>query len=247
MKAVAVLHFRSLIEAMEGTLATLEHSPSAVELVDRMLLQRTRESPSFSRRMTFVEGDPEALLLVEFYGESEKELQGKVNGLKRDMERRNLGYACVPAMSLEEQSNVWEIRRAGLGLLMSVKGDSKPLPFVEDTAVTPEKMPEYVRRFDEMVRDHDTVAGYYGPRQRGVPAHQAHGQHQDGGGAGEAGLDSHGGERPCAGVRRLAERRARRRHRAGRVTEKMFGSALYDAFREVKRTFDPKGIMNPAR
>ena len=247
MKAVAVLHFRSLIEAMEGTLATLEHGPSAVELVDSMLLQRTRESPSFSRRMTFVEGEPEALLLVEFYGESEKELQGKISGLKRHMESSRLGYACVPAMSPEEQANIWEIRRAGLGLLMSVKGDSKPLPFVEDTAVPPEKLPEYVRRFDEMVRDHDTVAGYYGHASVGCLHIRPMVNIKT-----DEGLEklvsiatavsdlvleyggSLSGEHGDGIVR-------------GVWTEKMFGSTLYDAFREVKRTFDPKGIMNPGK
>ena len=65
-------------------------------------------------------------------------------------------------MSPGEQKNAWAIRSAGLGLLMSVKGDSKPLPFVEDTAVSPEKLPEYVRRFDSIVRSHNTYAGYYG-------------------------------------------------------------------------------------
>ncbi len=247
MKALAVLHLRTLVEAMEATLATLEHGPSAVELVDRMLLQRTKESPTFSRRMTFVEGDPEALLLVEFYGDSERELKSKLDNFKGDMEKRRLGFACVLVIDVAQQANVWDIRKAGLGLLMSVKGDTKPLPFVEDTAVAPEKLPEYVRRFDEMVKEHDTVAGYYGHASVGC-LHirpMVNIKTQDG-------LDklvsiatavsdlvleyggSLSGEHGDGIVR-------------GVWTEKMFGSELYQAFREVKQAFDPKKIMNPGK
>ncbi|MEE8442441.1 MAG: FAD-binding oxidoreductase, partial [Dehalococcoidia bacterium] len=153
-KALAVLHFNDLIEAIEATVPILEHGPSAVELVDRMILERSRESPGFVRRTAFVEGDPQALLVVEFFGESEGELRAKIDALKQDMERRGLGFACVPAVTPAQQADVWAIRSAGLGLLMSVKGDSKPLPFVEDTAVSPEKLPEFVRRFEEIVREH---------------------------------------------------------------------------------------------
>ncbi|MSQ22216.1 MAG: FAD-binding oxidoreductase [Dehalococcoidia bacterium] len=247
MKALAVLHFRELVEAMEATVAVLGHAPSAVELVDRMIIQRSRESLGFARRITFVEGDPQALLVVEFFGESDQELRAKIEALKYDMQRRRLGYACVVATKPEEQANIWAIRTAGLGLLMGVKGDTKPLPFVEDTAVMPEKLPEYVRRFDEVVRSHGTQAAYYGHASEGClhirPLINI--KQQDG-------LDklvaiatdisdlvlefggSLSGEHGDGIVR-------------GVWTEKMFGTALYNAFRELKRTFDPLGIMNPGK
>ena len=248
MKTLAVLHFHGINEAMEATVAILGHGPSAVELVDRMILDRTLESVGFARRMSFVEGQPQALLLVEFYGESDKELRSKVDALKDDIvQRRGLAFACVTATTPQEQANVWEVRRAGLGLLMSVKGDSKPLPFVEDTAVAPDRLPAYVRRFDEIVREHDTVAGYYGHASVGClhirPLVNI--KLQDG-------LDklasiasdisdlvlefggSLSGEHGDGIVR-------------GTWTEKMFGTRLYDAFREVKRAFDPQGIMNPGK
>ncbi len=247
MKALAVLHFRALAEAMEATVAVLGHGPSAVELIDRMIIQRSRESLGFARRTTFVEGDPQALLAVEFFGESDQELLSKIDALKGDMERRRLGYACVVAIKPEEQANVWAIRTAGLGLLMGVKGDTKPLPFVEDTAVAPEKLPEYIRRFSEIVRAHGTEAAYYGHASEGClhirPLINI--KQQDG-------LDklvaiatdisdlvlefggSLSGEHGDGIVR-------------GVWTEKMFGTALYNAFRELKRTFDPQGIMNPGK
>ena len=247
MRALAVLHFHGLIEAMEATVAILEHGPSAVELMGRLMIQQARASVGFARRMTFVEGDPEALLLTEFFGDSEEELRAKVDRLEQDLNKRGLGYAFVRAMAPEEQANVWAVRIAGLGLLMGIKGDAKPLPFVEDTAVSPEVLPEYIRRFDEIVRSHNTTAAYYGHASVG-----------------------------CLHVRPLVNIKLREgldtlvaistdisdlvlefggsisgEHGDGIVrsvwVEKMFGSRLYNAFREVKRSFDPEGIMNPGK
>ena len=127
-----------------------------------MVLDRSRESMGQSRNLAFVQGDPGAMLLVEFYGESEVELTSKMDKLKQDMEHRRLAYACVNLLSRADQDMVWNVRKGGLGLLMSTHGDAKPIPFVEDPAVDPENLGEFVRRFDEVVRNHDTTAGYYG-------------------------------------------------------------------------------------
>ena len=247
LRALAVLHFHGLIEAMEATVAILDHGPSAVELMGRLMIEQARASVGFARRMTFVEGDPEALLLTEFFGDSQEELRAKIDRLERDLSKRGLGYAFVRAMAPEEQANVWAVRIAGLGLLMGIKGDAKPLPFVEDTAVSPEVLPEYIRRFDEIVRSHDTTAAYYGHASVG-----------------------------CLHVRPLVNIKLQEgldtlvaistdisdlvlefggsisgEHGDGIVrsvwVEKMFGSRLYNAFREVKRSFDPEGIMNPGK
>jgi anaerobic glycerol-3-phosphate dehydrogenase C subunit len=246
-KGLGVLHFERLIEAMEATINVLEHNPSAVELMDSMIIERCRESLGFARRITFLEGNPNAVLLVEFFGESLKEVESKIDALKQDMQRRGLGFACVVAMNPEDQANVWAVRSAGLGLLMSVVGDTKPLPFVEDTAVAPEMLPEYVRRFDEIVRHHDTVAAYYGHASFGCLHIRPMVNIKL-----EEGLDklisisnqvaelvlefggSLSGEHGDGIVR-------------GVWNEKMFGSKLYSAFRDVKRSFDPIGIMNPGK
>ena len=247
MRALAILHFHGLIEAMEATVAILEHGPSAVELMGRLMIEQARASVGFARRMTFVEGDPEALLLTEFFGDSQEELRAKVDRLEKDLKKRGLGYAFIRAMAPEEQANVWAVRVAGLGLLMGLKGDAKPLPFVEDTAVSPEVLPEYIRRFDEIVHSHNTTAAYYGHASVG-----------------------------CLHVRPLVNIKLREgldtlvaistdisdlvlefggsisgEHGDGIVrsvwVEKMFGSRLYNAFREVKHSFDPEDIMNPGK
>ncbi|MBI2171260.1 MAG: FAD-binding protein [Chloroflexi bacterium] len=247
VRGLAILHFNSIVEAMEATIATLPHSPAAVELIDDMIIRRSRESLGFARRLTWVQGEPKAMLLVEFFADTPQELAARIDGLRADITRHGLGYACVVATSPEEQANAWAIRAAGLGLLMSVKGDAKPLPFVEDTAVDPHKLPAFVQRFDQIVRDHGTVAGYYGHASEGC-LHirpMVNIKQQDG-------LDkivsianqvsdlvlefggSMSGEHGDGIVR-------------GVFTEKMFGSQLYQAFRQVKRAFDPQGIMNPGK
>ena len=246
-KGLAVLHFRDLVQACDSTWHILQHSPAAVELIGRMILDRCRSSLGFARLMNFVEGEPDALLVVEFSGESEAEVAGKLNALKDDMEGRGLAYACVIVSDDAAQANVWALRSAGLGLLMSTRGDSKPLPYVEDTAVEPQKLGEYVRRFDEIVRAHGTTAGYYGHASVGCLHIRPLVNLKSGDGVdamtsiAEAISDlvlefggSLSGEHGDGIVR-------------GVWMEKMFGSKIYQAFRDVKRAFDPLGIMNPGK
>ena len=247
MKALAVLHFHDLLESMEATVAVLEMEPAAVELIGSMVLRQARSNLEYSRMMDFIDGDPEAVLAVELTGETEAELDAGLDRLERRMEHSGLAYAVRRLTRPEDQAKVWAVRKAGLGLMMNVPGDAKPLPFVEDTAVAPEKLPEFVRRFDEIIRDHGTTAGYYGHASVGC-IHI----------------------RPLidlkteAGVDRMSSISAEisdlvlefggamsGEHGDGLVrsvwNEKMFGSQLYDAFRQVKRAFDPNGVMNPGK
>ena len=246
-KALAVLHFTDMMEAMEATVAALELDPAAVELIGSMILQQARSNLEYSRMMDFVEGEPDSLLVVEMVGESPAEVESKLDRLEERMRRGGLAYAVKRLTRPEEQERVWAVRKAGLGLMMSLPGDAKPLPFVEDTAVSPDVLPQFVKRFDEIVREHGTTAGYYGhasvgclhirplinlKRQDGVDrmvsiADQISDLVLEFGG-------SMSGEHGDGLVR-------------GVWSEKMFGSRLYEAFREVKRTFDPKGLMNPGK
>ena len=247
VKALAVLHFRDLLESMEATVATLELDPAAVELIGSMIIRQARTNLEYSRMMDFIEGDPEALLVVEMTGDSQAELDARLDDLEGRMARSRLGYAVRRLTEPEDQEKVWAMRKAGLGLMMNVPGDAKPLPFVEDTAVAPKVLPDFVRRFDEIVREHGTVAGYYGhasvgclhirplidiKRQDGVDrmvsiATQISDLTLEFGG-------SMSGEHGDGLVR-------------SHWNEKMFGSRIYQAFREVKAAFDPKGVMNPGK
>ena len=246
-KALAVLHFRDMVGACEATWDILQHKPAAVELIGRMILDRCRASLGFARLTHFVEGEPDAILVVEFNGETKAELVGKLNSFKEDMERKGLGYVCMSLLDAATQADVWALRSAGLGLLMSTHGDSKPLPYVEDTAVDPQRLGEYVRRFDEIVKAHGTTAGYYGHASVGclhvrplVNLKDLQGVDKMESIASEVSdlvLEYGGslsGEHGDGIVR-------------GVWTEKMFGTKIYQALREVKRAFDPDGIMNPGK
>ena len=246
-RGLAVLHFSSIDEAMEATVATLEEHPDAVEHIGSMIIRQARQSLGFSRNIGFLQGEPSDILVVEFSGESTAETSDKLDKLGERMRRNGLGFAITNLLDAAGQRKVWNMREAGLGLLMNMPGDAKPLPFVEDTAVSPEKLPEYVRRFDEIVRRHDTEAGYYGHASVGclhirpvvnlkkrddiAKMHAIASEVSDlvleFGGAMSA---EHGD-----GIAR------------SEWNEKMFGPELYKAFREVKAAFDPKGIMNPGK
>ena len=246
-KALAVVHFAGLLESMEATVTTLELEPSAVELIGSMILRQARANLEYSRTMDFVEGDPEALLVVEVVGDSEAELEDKLDTLEYRLRRSGLGYAVSRLMKPADQARVWAVRMAGLGLMMNVPGDAKPLPFVEDTAVAPEVLPQFVKRFDEIIREHGTEAGYYGHASVGClhirPLIDL--KRQD------------GVDRMASIATRISDLvlefggAMSGEHGDGLVrsawNEKMFGSQLYRAFRQVKQAFDPRGIMNPGK
>ena len=244
MTSLSVLHFRSVFDASEATMKVLGHDPSSVELIDKMILDRCREALGQSRLLSFIEGDPGAMLLVEFYGENEAELTRKMDALKRDI---GLAYACVNILDRAEQAAVWNVRKGGLGLLMSIRGDAKPIPFVEDPAVDPSVMGDFVRRFDEIVTSHGTIAGYYGHAAVGCLHIRPMISLKNREGIdkmvsiGDAVSDlikefggSMSGEHGDGIVR-------------GVWTRKMFGDRIYNAFRELKHTWDPQDIMNPGK
>ena len=164
---LAILHFKDLVESMEATVATLDEGPAAVEHIGKMIITQAKQSLGFSRNLDFLQGEPTDILVVEMNGSTESEVRSKVQKLSEKMRRLKLSYAITELFDSSKISQVWAMRQAGLGLMMNIPGDEKPIPFVEDTAVSPEKLPEYVKRFDEIVRNNGTEAGYYGHASEG--------------------------------------------------------------------------------
>ncbi len=244
---LGVLHCASLLESMEATVAALEFQPAAVELIGSMIIRQAKSNLAYSRITDFIDGDPEALLAIEMVGDSQDEVISKLVNLGAIFSGRNLGYTFLRLLRPEDQNKVWDVRKAGLGLMMNVPGDAKPLPFVEDTAVAPEHLPDFVRRFDEIVTSHGTEAGYYGhasvgclhirplinPKRREDVDRMVAIAEEVGDLVIEYG-GSMSGEHGDGLVRSWFNR-------------KMFGDQLYGAFRDVKRAFDPNGIMNPGK
>ena len=247
-KAVLTIEFEELFDALAATPLVLRHRPSAVEVMDRFILDHAKESPVLDAlRRSILETDPGALLCVEFYGDRAEDLPPRIDALERELAAS--GYRCHwrRAIAPADQARIWSLREASLGLSMAMKGDDKSLSFVEDTAVAPGKLRDYIERFLLIVRDHGTTAGVYAHASVGclhvrpvVNLKTAAGVksfESIANAIADLVLEFGGalsGEHGDGLVR-------------GAFTEKMFGPVLYDAFRTVKRTFDPAALFNPGK
>lgn len=247
-KAVMVIGFADLLESLAAAPVILEHGPSAIEVMDKAILDNTRQNATLDQiRSTFIAGDPAATLSVEFYADQASDLPPRLAALEQDLRARGLGQSYHSETDPARQQRIWHLREAALGLSMAVKDDAKSISFVEDTAVAPEKLSEFIGRFLKVIHNHGTTAGIY--------AHASVG---------------------CLHVRpvvnmKTAEGIAKFQAIADEVAElvleyggalsgehgdglvrspymrQMFGDTLYGAFREIKRTFDPDNIFNPGK
>lgn len=242
-----VLHFDDLRASLELVPAILEVQPSAVELMDGLLLDLTRAHPDYARLLNFIEGDPTAVLVVEFFGQDEGELEASVERLRNRLGQAGFRGAAVIAATRAQMDNILKVRKAGLGLLMSMRGELKPIPFIEDAAVPVEHLADYVSGVQRIVAENGTYMAVY--------AHASAG---------------------CLHIRPLLSLKTQdglRRYRAiaeavtelvigyggttagehgeglsrGEFSRRLFGPRLTEAFRQVKATFDPRGLMNPGK
>ena len=247
-KAVLAVQFDSLLTALEATPAILAHGPSAIEVMDRFILDHTKQNEALQRlRTTFVEGEPEALLCVELYSDINDDLPPRLDAIERDLTARRYGYRYHRAVEPAAQSAIWSVREAALGLSMAMKGDAKALSFVEDTAVAPEKLRDYIERFLEIVRSHETTAGVYAHASVGcLHVRPVINMKTDAGVRQFESIASASADLVLAFGGALSGEHGDGLVR-GPFTQKMFGPVLYEAFRHIKRTFDPDGILNPGK
>ncbi|HQY30369.1 MAG TPA: FAD-binding oxidoreductase, partial [Thermomicrobiales bacterium] len=161
--ALVVLQFADLVATLETTSLILETEPSAVELMDQMLIGLTRAQPGYASRISFIEGDPAGVFCVEYYGESEKDLRQKCDRLLEALKSHKVTMSADPIVVLDprQQADIWTVRKDGLGLLYSIRGDYKPIPVIEDVSVPVAHLPEFVRTVEAMVAEYGTTAAYY--------------------------------------------------------------------------------------
>jgi FAD/FMN-containing dehydrogenase/Fe-S oxidoreductase len=247
-KAVLAIQFHDLLESLAATPFILGHMPSAVEVMDKTILDHTRQSPALDAlRRSFIEGDPGSLLCVEFYADRPEDLPPRLLALEADLRSRGFGYHFHHALDAAGQARIWSLREAGLGLSMAMKDDAKSLSFVEDTAVAPDKLRDYIERFLGIVRSHGTSAGVYAHASVGCLHVRP-----------VVNLKTEAGVRQFEAIANDISDLVLEyggalsgEHGDGLVrspfTEKMFGPVLYEAFRTIKRTFDPHGIFNPGK
>lgn len=246
-KSVVTIEFDHLLDALGATPLILTHKPSAVEVMDDFILSHAKSHAGLdAQRRAMLSADGSALLCVELYGDTVDELRERMAALDRDV------AALAPrkvtqVLDAAAQARIWSFREASLGLSTAVKTDGKAISFVEDTAVAPERLRDYIDRFTRLVKSHGTIAGVYAHASVGclhvrpvVNLKTAEGVAKFEAIANDVAdlvLEFGGalsGEHGDGLVR-------------GAFNEKMFGTELYQAFRAVKKTFDPEGIFNPGR
>ncbi|MFI6531117.1 FAD-binding and (Fe-S)-binding domain-containing protein [Nonomuraea sp. NPDC050547] len=244
-RAIAVGHFTGTLPAIAATHDALALDAASVELMDKAILDLSRQRVDYARLGDILEGDPEALLFVEFFGD---DAAGKVEKLAKAWKAGGHGYHTLRAVDKEQREAVLKVRKAGLGLLMaSSVGSRRPLAFVEDTAVPPEALVPYVAEFEKILERHGMKAGFYGHCSVGCLHVRPF-----------VDLRAPG---EIAAMRAVAEEIADLAARHGGVNssehgdglarsefnEKLFGPAVYAAMREVKRLFDPGNLLNPGK
>ena len=153
-KMVVCAHCDTLQKSFLGNLVALKYNPAAIELMDRNILELSKENTAQSKNRFFVEDDPAAILIIELRGETRAEIDAVADRLEKALMEgeEKLVYACSRVYG-NEISKVWSLRKAGLGLLTGMKGDAKPIGVIEDTAVAPEKLPAYMADFAEMLEN----------------------------------------------------------------------------------------------
>ena len=245
-KMFAVGHFDSLAGAIAATDDALALDAAAIELLDKTILDLSRRKHEYRRLSQMLEGDPEALLFVTFFADAPEEARDRLDRLEDAWRRHGHGYHTLRAESAAEQDALTKVRKAGLGLLMAAStGARRPAAFVEDTAVAPERLGDYVARFRAILDRHGLTAGFYGHCSVGclhirpfVDLTQP-GEVETMRAVAEeivelvAEFDGVNSSEHGDGLARSA------------FNPRVFGDELYEAFRKVKALFDPHGRLNP--
>ncbi len=245
-KALVCVHLNSVAEALKANIIALKHQPVSVELMDKAIMDLTKKNRIQEQNRFCVKGDPGAILIVEFAEENRGEIERKAAAMEQAMRSEGYGFH-FPLVEGDDIKKVWALRKAGLGILSNMPGDAKPVPVIEDTAVHPELLPDYIDEFDKVLADNELTCVYY--------AHIA---------TGELHL------RPVLNLkdpkdvrlfRTIATESARLvkkyrgslsgEHGDGRLRGEfipfMIGEHNYEIIKDIKRTWDPEGIFNPGK
>jgi FAD/FMN-containing dehydrogenase/Fe-S oxidoreductase len=242
--ALLCVHFHNVDESLRANLIALQFKPTASELIDHYILECTKGNIEQSKNRFFVQGDPGAILVVEFSGTDLEEVMSRAKMAEDAMREAGLGYY-FPLLFGEDTKKIWALRKAGLGLLGNMPGDNKAVPVIEDTAVDVNDLPAYIREFNGILKKHNLYSVHY--------AHA---------GSGELHL------RPIINLkttegnalfRQIAEEIAvlvkkykgslSGEHGDGRLRgefiRQMVGERNYEMMREIKQSWDPQNIFNP--
>jgi FAD/FMN-containing dehydrogenase/Fe-S oxidoreductase len=244
----AVGHFHTVVDAINATEDALRCEPAQVELLDRTILDLSRQKIEYADLGRILQGDPDALLFVSFTGDDEQELVAALDRLDAVWKGAGHGYHTLRAITAEQQSALLKVRKSALGLLMaSSEGARRPLAFVEDTAVDPRHLAEYTNRFRAVLDRHGLQAGFYGHCSVGCLHVRPFVDLTEPGQAETMRavavevkdlVREYGGANSSEHGDGLAR---------SEFNRELFGDELYEAMRQVKALFDPSGRLNPGK
>ncbi|MBT8259534.1 MAG: FAD-binding protein [Bacteroidia bacterium] len=243
---VLAAHFNSIDDCLKATVIAMDHNPTACELMDKTILDCTKDNIEQSKNRFFIEGDPAGILMIEFRSESDEEAIDLASELTAQLKENELGYA-FPIVKGSQTASVWSLRNAGLGVLANIPGDKKAVACIEDTAVAVKDLPQYISEFSGMMKSFNQEAVYY--------AHA---------GAGELHL------RPVLNLKKSEDVKNFRtiaqasaelvkryngslsgEHGDGKVRAEfiplVLGEEVYQLLKQLKSIFDPNGIFNPGK
>ncbi|MEM7374035.1 MAG: FAD-linked oxidase C-terminal domain-containing protein [Bacteroidota bacterium] len=240
------IHYHSIQESLKAVLLALPYKVRAIELMDKIIMDCTKGQLMYEKNRFFLKGDPEAILIIEVGGETQSEIEQQLDAIEASMKEAGYGYH-FPRIFGQDINRVWDLRKAGLGLLANIPGDRKAVAVIEDTAVHVQKLPAYIEEIRQMMDGYGQQSVYY--------AHA---------GAGEIHL------RPVLDLKKSKDRKLFRNigqstaelvkkyngslsgeHGDGRVRAEfipfMIGEKNYDLLRRIKGTWDPQNIFNPGK
>lgn len=246
-QSVCVVHFHSFYDSIAYVGEMVKFGPAAVELLDGMLIERSRENLETKNYCDFIEGDPQGALIVEFYGDSKEDAEFNANKMIAHLKNLNIGYAHPLFTDKQKIENIFTVRKKGLGLLMGVKGNRKPIAFIEDAAVPLESLADYIMEVFEVCREHETPVVAYAHASVGLlhvkPLLDLRDQE-----------DIERMKKISLATLELVKKYKGSwsgEHGDGLArspyNEAFFGPKLYQAFREIKWGFDPRNILNPGK
>lgn len=247
MSGLAVVHFETRRQALEAVPVILTTDPSAIELFDGVTIRQCRMMAGIAERMSYVEGDPGAILFVEYYGEGSSDIDRGFVRLDAALTENRMGYSTVRLTEPAAIGNAWSVRKEALGFIMGVRGDFQPLAFVEDASVPTSHLADYIEELDEFIAASETKVVYYAhasggclhvrpflnlKEQEHIDRMYAIAQHS---------LDlvrKYGGSFSSEHGDGLARSEFNRR---------LVGDDLYEIYQRVKKAFDPQNILNPGK
>lgn len=246
-RGVVCLQFETIDAALEATLRILECQPSAIELLDRHIVELSRTNLKYRRSLDFIEGTPDAILIVEFSGDTPVQVADGIELLRVKTSGQRGLQKWLQAADAEQREKIWNCRKASAPLLLSIPGARKPIAFVEDPAVDPTKMAQFARRFRGILDHHGLMGAVYGHASVGCLHLRPM---LDTKSAGDLRILKAVSDEVAELVREFGgamsgehgDGLARSYHNI-----KLFGPKLFAAFGEVKRAFDPLGLMNPGK